>query len=458
MARKPHIIVVASPAQGHVTPLLKLSHQIANQGIKVTFVNTEIIHEKVIAAMSKNEKDQQTGRIEFVSIPDGVEHEDDRNDPFKFSERFQRSVPGNFKGLIEKINDSNKDEPITCVLVAATMGWLLDVAQSLGLQQAAFWTGSPAGLAFFYQAPKLIEDGVLDSSGNIIDNDQISISKEIPPWNIYELPWYFTGEQRIQKLYFDMGLVVGPTAQRVKWILCNTSYELHSPPCDLVPNILPVGPFLTSSENSASSGSFWPEDSSCLSWLDGHESGSVIYVAFGSIAVFSQPQFDELALGLELSGKPFLWVVRSDLANGSPAVYPDGFLERMANRGKIVEWAPQEKVLNHPSVACFISHCGWNSTVEGASLGVPFLCWPYFTDQFYNQKYICEIWKVGLRVSPGENGIRSRTEISEKIKQVLSDDDIRVNAQKLKDLGKRNISKGGSSYQNFIKFIDHLRS
>lgn len=69
---------------------------------------------------------------------------------------------------------------------------------------------------------------------------------------------------------------------------------------------------------------------------------------------------------------------------------------RIGQRGRIVGWAPQQAVLNHPAIGCFVSHCGWNCTMEGVSFGVPFLCWPYFTDQFPNQTYICEVWKVGL--------------------------------------------------------------
>ena len=133
-------MVVAPPAQGHVRPLLKLSHQIASQGIKVTFVNTEIIHAKVVAAMSDS-KNEEIGGVTLVSVPDGVEQEDDRKDIFKFTECFQRTMPGNLKDLIQRTNDSNEDEPIRFVLVGATIGWLLDVVQDLVIKQAAFWTG-----------------------------------------------------------------------------------------------------------------------------------------------------------------------------------------------------------------------------------------------------------------------------------------------------------------------------
>ncbi|KAL2465178.1 UDP-glycosyltransferase 83A1 [Abeliophyllum distichum] len=158
-----------------------------------------------------------------------------------------------------------------------------------------------------------------------------------------------------------------------------------------------------------------------------------------------------MALALELSDRPFLWVVRSNFAN------PDGFLERVAERAKIVEWAPQEQVLSHSSIGCFVSHCGWNSTMEGLSMGVPFLCWPHFLDQFHNQHYICDTWKNGLRLNADENGLRSRHEIKTKIEMLFADPSIKANALKLKEMAHRSVSESGSSSQNFETFIDHLK-
>lgn len=82
--------------------------------------------------------------------------------------------------------------------------------------------------------------------------------------------------------------------------------------------------------------------------------------------------------------------------------FPEGFAERVRDRGEMLRWAPQQRVLSHGSVTCFLSHCGWNSVVEGISSGVPFLCWPYFADQFLNQCYIRDIWKVGLGLESDE--------------------------------------------------------
>ena len=181
-------------------------------------------------------------------------------------------------------------------------------------------------------------------------------------------------------------------------LICNSYYELEPAAFDLAPEIIPVGPLL-SNRLGNSVGHLWEEDSTCLKWLDQQPPRSVMYVAFGSFTSFDQTRFQELALGLELSNMPFLWVMRPNTVECKKEAYPPGFQDRGGTRGKIVHWAPQQKVLAHPSVACLLSHCGWNSAVEGVNSGLPFLCWPYFADQFLNESYICDEWKVGLRLS-----------------------------------------------------------
>ena len=133
------------------------------------------------------------------------------------------------------------------------------------------------------------------------------------------------------------------------------------------------------------------------------------------------------------------------------------FRSRVGDFGKIIKWAPQEKVLSHPSIACFVTHCGWNSTMKGLSMGVPFLCWPYFADQYYIKSYICDVLKVGLALDPEENGIISRREIRRKMDNLLCDGGIRANTLKLKEMARKSIHEGGSSMNNFKIFIEQLK-
>ncbi|WVZ15482.1 hypothetical protein V8G54_013048 [Vigna mungo] len=165
---------------------------------------------------------------------------------------------------------------------------------------------------------------------------------------------------------------------------------------------------------------------------------------------FDQNQFNELALGLALINKPFLWVIRDD----SKMKYPHEF---KGHKGKIISWAPQQKVLSHPAIACFVTHYGWNSTIEGLSNGVSFLCWPYFGDQIQNKKYICDELKVGLSFDKDENGVVSCKEVKLKVEQLLSNENIKSRSLELKEKVMNNIVKGGASLENLNRFVKWLK-
>jgi UDP:flavonoid glycosyltransferase YjiC (YdhE family) len=69
MVSPPHALVIPYPAQGHVIPLLEVAHALADRGFTVTFVNTEFIHARVVAAGAGLE---DSGRVRFVAVPDGM--------------------------------------------------------------------------------------------------------------------------------------------------------------------------------------------------------------------------------------------------------------------------------------------------------------------------------------------------------------------------------------------------
>ncbi|KAL5749116.1 hypothetical protein ACOSP7_023719 [Xanthoceras sorbifolium] len=454
MGREPHVLVIPYPAQGHVMPLIKLSMKIAEHGVKVTFVNTHFIEAKIIASMPEK---ADWSHLSLVSIPDGLELEDDRKDGTKTRESILRVMPGHLKNLIEKINQSSDCEQIRCVVADTSVGWALEVAKKMGIPGTAVTPAGPANVALSLHIPKLIEDGVIDSNGTPLSDELISLSKETPGWKVNEFTWSCPNDSKVHKLIFEYASATVQTLRNSNWVLCNSFYELDSSACDLVPKMLTIGPLLASNHSGHLAGNFWPEDSACLSWLDKQAKDSVIYVSFGSIAKLSQQQFDELAVALESIDQPFLWVVRKDLVKLSIPEFPEGFTERVGDRGKVVEWAPQEKVLAHSSVACFLSHCGWNSTMEGLSMGIPFLCWPYFADQFHNRSYICDTWKNGLELIPDINGIITRHEIETKVKTLLTDDAVKANALKLKEMARKSLAQGGSSFKNFQSFIAHIK-
>ncbi|KAF9624164.1 hypothetical protein IFM89_008102 [Coptis chinensis] len=344
-------------------------------------------------------------------------------------------MPGHFEKLIKKINESKDgDDKIACVIADQTLGWALEVAEKLSIQRAVFWSSSAVLLALTLHIPKLIEDGIINTEGIPLTNQMIHLSTTMPAMKTGHFVWACFGDSDLQKTIFKLMFDNTPSTKLANYIICNSFYELEPSAFNLVPNLKPIGPLLASSRLAH----FWPEDLTCLSWLDQQPAKSVIYVALGSFTVLDKRQFDELALGLELCGQRFLWVVRPDLTNDGTDSYPDGFETRVCSRGRMVGWAPQREVLAHPSVACFLTHCGWNSTLEAISVGVPLLCWPYFADQNLNKEYICEIWKIGLGLKPDENGLISRDEFKTKVVGLLGNEEIKTSAMELKEIAMKN--------------------
>ncbi|KAL2893760.1 7-deoxyloganetin glucosyltransferase [Bienertia sinuspersici] len=151
-------------------------------------------------------------------------------------------------------------------------------------------------------------------------------------------------------------------------------------------------------ETKSISTSLWKEDPYCLEWLDSHAPNSVVYVNYGSITVMTNDQFVEFAWGLANTNLPFLWITRPDLITGDVAILPPEFLEVTKDRGLITSWCNQLQVLAHPAIGGFLTHCGWNSTIESLINGVPMICWPFFAEQQTNCWFSCNKWGVGMEI------------------------------------------------------------
>ena len=157
-----HILAIPYPAQGHVIPLMELSHELVRHGIKVTFVNTDFTHNQIMKSL--REKGAVGNEIQLVSIPDGLEDGENRNDIGKLTESIRKVVPKKLEMLIEDINNSDSNK-ITCVVAEESFGWALEVAKKMGIRPVAFWPASASILALAFNIQKLLDDGIIDSDG-----------------------------------------------------------------------------------------------------------------------------------------------------------------------------------------------------------------------------------------------------------------------------------------------------
>ncbi|KAL3360460.1 hypothetical protein AABB24_013734, partial [Solanum stoloniferum] len=254
---------------------------------------------------------------------------------------------------------------------------------------------------------------------------------------------------------------------KVDWILINSFYELEKEVIDYMSKIYPIktiGPTIPSmyldkrlhEDKEYGLSVFKPMRNECLNWLNHQPINSVVYVSFGSITKLEAEQMEELAWGLKNSNNNFLWVVRST----EESKLPKNFLEELTiEKGLVVSWCPQLQVLEHESIGCFLTHCGWNSTLEAISLGVPMVAMPQWTDQPTNAKFVKDVWEIGVRAKQDEKGIVRREVIEECIKLVMEEEKgklIRENANKWKEMARNAVDEGGSSDKNIEEFVSKL--
>ncbi|KAL1334716.1 hypothetical protein HN51_063692 [Arachis hypogaea] len=215
----------------------------------------------------------------------------------------------------------------------------------------------------------------------------------------------------------------------------------------------------------------------CLSWLDSRGANSVVYVSFGTVCHFPDNQLYEIACGVEASGCEFIWVVpekkgkESESEEEKEKWLPKGFEERNKKKGIIIRgWAPQVLILGHSAVGAMLTHCGWNSTSEAVSAGVPMITWPLHSDQFYNEKLISEVRGIGVEIGVDEWGVYcygqkekvvGRVEIEKGVRRLMDGGDeaeqIRRRVQEFKKKAREAVQEGGSSYNNLTSLIHEIK-
>lgn len=227
----------------------------------------------------------------------------------------------------------------------------------------------------------------------------------------------------------------------------------------IFPKVYSIGPLHTLCKtmittNSTSSphkdGRLRKEDRSCITWLDHQKAKSVLYVSFGTVVNLSYEQLMEFWHGLVNSLKPFLWVIQKELIiqKNVPIELEIGTKER----GFLVNWAPQEEVLANPAVGGFLTHCGWNSTLESIAEGVPMLCWPSITDQTVNSRCVSEQWKIGLNM----NGSCDRFVVENMVRDIMENEDLMRSANDVAKKALHGIKENGSSYHNLENLIKDI--
>lgn len=463
--RSPHVLAIPFPFNGHITPLLSLCKILAASAAAVsfTFLVTQRNQQHLDRVFPPHHHLRHPhGRIRCVAVPDGLP----LDFPFSletgkvFLQAFE-NLPAVVLPILEQIHSTGP--PFVCVLSDSHMGWTQDVANKFGVPRLAFFVTVAAECHVYYQALNLISTGVIPFKG---------LTSESPPIHLPGLPALartdFPGFLQVKDtsdMHFRYFVDQTKRLPEASMVLFNSFLELENSVLACMDGVFKaraVGPlFMVEEKMAAPKPQTSPQKDECIAWLDKRPPNSVIYVSFGSMKVLSPGEAATLAEGLEASQQAFLWALLPDAVSGEGTPLPDGFLDRIANRGLVVKWASQKSVLRHPSVGGFLTHCGWNAVTESIVSGVPMLICPLWSDHMLISKLLVDEWKMAMKLKEsGEEVVKS--EAVEKLTRELMEgekgSELRKRAVEWSVAAKRAVEIGGSSGATIEALIQDFRN
>ncbi|CAL5363726.1 unnamed protein product [Camellia sinensis] len=497
----PHVLIFPLPAQGHVNSMLKLAELLCLSDFHVTFLVSDHTHNRLLRQTNVHRRFEHYPRFRFETISDGIPTESSRSGSDFLTELID-SLRTVIKPLFRELFCSNRlsyesTRPVTCIIADGVLSFTIDVAEEMGIPIVYFRTISACAFWAYFGIPQLIESGDLPFKVNKNSNRSKSSSSsllrfgnnneeeekeesirgidlDVPIQSIpgmedflrrRDLPANCRVSDLSNKKFQFLSAETRQTP-RAQALILNTFDDLEGPILSHIrihmPNVYTIGPLHAHNKprmavTSTSSNSLLEEDHNCMMWLDAQPSQSVIYISFGSLAMITRTQLMEFWHGVVKSGKRFLWVIRPDLVSdgGGVGQIPTELLEATMERGYVVEWAPQEEVLGHQAIGGFLTHSGWNSTLESIVAGVPMICWPCIADQQMNSRYVGEVWKLGMDMKD----TCDRIVVEKMIRDLMEvrKSEFVQSTKRMAKLARKATSEGGSSHCNLDRLIKDLR-
>ncbi|KAL9229426.1 hypothetical protein vseg_004892 [Gypsophila vaccaria] len=477
------LVIIPAPGMGHLVSILQLAKLLLrrNQQISVSILIIDLpIHSAKITSYvdSQSRDNPYPTRLTFVTLPPASSIPDPTS-PYFFFEVIELHKPLVKRAVEDRVNNGS-GKPVGFVLDMFCTN-MVDVANEFGVPSYLFLTCGANFLNYVYFVESLANNYGLqarDIAAKVSDPEFESVVsgfKNLLTSKV--IPGVFKDE-------FGSGMILNFAKEfkRMKGILVNSYVELESFAIETlqndksIPPIYPVGPILELKREGGPDNN--EEKKSIMTWLDGQPESSVVFLCFGSMGSFDEQQVREIANGLDESGVRFLWALRKPSQEGKfggPSeketyveALPEGFLDGTINKGKIISWAPQVDVLGHPAIGGFVSHCGWNSTLESLWFGVPIAAWPMYSEQNLNAFELVTELKIAVEIrmdyhmdwmTRKGNFLVNATEIEEGLRKLTTmDENMRKKVKDMSEKGKKTLENGGSSYHWLECFIQEILS
>ncbi|XP_062181657.1 hydroquinone glucosyltransferase-like [Phragmites australis] len=458
---RPRVLLLCSPCMGHLIPFAELARRlVSDHGLAATLLfaaATSPPSAQYLAVAAAAVSD----RVDLVALPapppgalPPSAHVRDRAAHVR--DRAAHAVASNVRRVRELARALAAAAPLAALVVDMVGVPARDVATELGVPFYMLFTSPWMTLSLFLHLPEL--DAT--RAGEHRDAAEPICLPGCVPIHAHELPSSMLADRNSNT--YSGFLSMAKKVTRVDGILVNTFSELEPGVGNGMDGlglpVYPVGPLVWTRPVGVD------RDNECLKWLDQQPRGSVVYISFGSGGTLTWQQTAELALGLELSQRRFIWAAKRPQQDTAMGAFfgtkqgeedmaldflPEGFIERTRGLGLVLpSWAPQTAILSHPSVRCFVTHCGWNSTLESVMNGVPMVAWPLYAEQNMNAAMMEVQVGVAARVKVGPDRFITKEEVASAIQHVMEGKEaerMREWATELREKSVHALSKGGSS-------------
>ncbi|KAJ4723651.1 Glycosyltransferase [Melia azedarach] len=476
-ANKLHFALIPFMAPGHMIPMIDIAKLLAQRGVIVTIFTTPVnaarfkpsLDRAIESGLQIQILQLQFPSVETTGLPKGCESTD-MMPSLGLGSNFFAGVEF-LREEIEKLFGELKPKP-NCIISDMCLPYTTEIAAKFNIPRIIF---HGVGCFCLMCYNNLYASKVLET---VTSESEYFVIKGLPDKVEFTKPQVVSLEPQMKTLKKKME----PAELATYGVIVNSFEELEPAYVKEYKKIKQdrvwcIGPvslhnkdYLDKAErgNKAS-----VDEHKCLNWLDSKNPSSVIYVCLGSLCNLIPSQMIELALGLEASNRPFIWVIRDGETSKEMQKWSveDGFEERIKGRGIVIwGWAPQVLILSHPSIGGFLTHCGGNSTLEGISAGLPLLTWPLFGDQFINEKFVVQILKIGVRVGVekamkwGEEQsvgvLVKRDDVKNTVEKLMDEgkegEERRERARDLGKLAKLTVQEGGSSHHNITLLLEDI--
>ncbi|KAM5580180.1 putative UDP-glucose flavonoid 3-O-glucosyltransferase 3 [Rosa sericea] len=477
MEKPAELVFIPSPGIGHLVSTLEIAKFLLSRDdqllITVLIMKFPAVSKGTDAYVESfaDSSSPISQRIKFINLPQvNIDHTEGsvRNSLIGFVESQQPHV----KDAITKLSESKTRLAGFVVDMFCTA--MIDVADQFGVPSYVFFTSGAGALGLMFHLQALRDQDGKDCTEFKNSDAELLISSFVNPLPVAKvLPGRVFVKEGAESF-----LNIIKRFRDTKGILVNTftdleSHALHALSSEAeIPPVYPVGPLLNLNSNESHVDSDEAKQKyDILKWLDDQPPLSVVFLCFGSMGSFGEDQVKEIAHALEHAGHQFLWSLRRPPPTGRIAfpsdyddhtgVLPKGFLDRTVGIGKVIGWAPQVAVLAHPSVGGFVSHCGWNSTLESVWHGVPVATWPLYAEQQLNAFQLVKELELAVEIDMSYRSespiLVSAKEIERGIREVMElDSDIRKRVKEMSEKSKKALMDGGSSYSSLGHFIDQI--